>query len=98
MNKRKKPELNYKKALNLLEQAYRETTTALNFNTPFQLLISTMLAAQSTDKRVNIVTKDLFREYPDASSFLNLSEVKLQHKIRSIGLYKAKAKNILASS
>jgi endonuclease-3 len=59
--------------LKLLKSEYSETTTALNFSTPFQLLVSTMLAAQSTDKQVNIVTKNLFEQYPDARSLLTLS-------------------------
>jgi len=85
------------KVLQLLKSEYSETTTALNFGTPFQLLISTMMAAQSTDKRVNIVTKDLFHHYPDAKSFLNLSRTELEEQIKTVGLYKSKAKNILAT-
>ena len=83
--------------LKLLKSEYADTTTALNFGTPFQLLISTMLAAQSTDKRVNIVTKDLFAAYPDAKSFLNLNVTELEDKIKTVGLYKSKAKNILTT-
>jgi endonuclease-3 len=88
---------NIKKVLVLLESEYSNTTTALNYGTPFQLLISTMLAAQSTDKRVNIVTRDLFRQYPDAKSYLELSVSALEEKIKTVGLYKSKAKNILAT-
>jgi endonuclease-3 len=86
-----------KKVLELLKAEYSETTTALNFGTPFQLLISTMLAAQSTDKRVNIVTKELFKEYPDAKSILSLSISELENHIKTVGLYKSKAKNVLAT-
>lgn len=86
-----------KKVLALLKSTYADTTTALNFGTPFQLLISTMLAAQSTDKRVNIVTKDLFRDYPDAKQFLSLSLAEMEDKIKTVGLYKTKAKNVLAT-
>ena len=85
------------KVLQLLKSEYSDTTTALDFGTPFQLLISTMLAAQSTDKRVNIVTKDLFRDYSDAKSFLSLSLSDLEDRIKTVGLYKSKAKNILAT-
>lgn len=85
------------KVLDLLKLEYSETTTALNFGTPFQLLISTMLAAQSTDKRVNIVTKDIFPDYPDAKSFLSLSLQEMEEKIKTVGLYKSKAKNVLAT-
>lgn len=86
-----------KEVLKKLETEYSQTTTALKFDSEFQLLISTMLAAQSTDKRVNIVTADLYREYPDAGSFLTLEQTELQELIKSIGLYKSKAKNILAT-
>ncbi len=85
------------KVLELLKSNYSDTTTALNFGTPFQLLISTMLAAQSTDKRVNIVTKDIFPDYPDAKSFLSLSLEEMEEKIKTVGLYKSKAKNVLAT-
>jgi len=83
--------------LSLLKDHYKDTTTALNFTSPFQLLISTMLAAQSTDVRVNIVTKEIFPDYPDAISFLKLSITELEKKIKTVGLYKSKAKNILAT-
>ena len=86
-----------RQVLKLLKAEYSETTTALNFNTPFQLLVSTMLAAQSTDKRVNIVTKDLFKQYPDARSILTLSLSYLEEYIKTVGLYKSKAKNVLAT-
>ena len=80
-----------------LKQNYNHTTTALNFRTPFQLLISTMLAAQSTDVQVNIVTKKLFNNYHDAESILELSLNELEQKIKTVGLYKTKAKNIFAA-
>jgi endonuclease-3 len=56
-----------------------------------------MLAAQSTDKQVNIVTKNLFRDYHDAKSFLSFSLYDLEDRIKTVGLYKSKAKNILAT-
>ena len=86
-----------KTTLSLLKNHYKDTTTALNFTSPFQLLVSTMLAAQSTDVRVNIVTKEIFPDYPDAKSFLKLSIAELEQKIKTVGLYKSKAKNILAT-
>jgi len=85
------------RTLSLLQEHYKDTTTALNFTSPFQLLISTMLAVQSTDVRVNIVTKEIFPDYPDAQSFLSLSIKELEEKIKTVGLYKSKAKNILAT-
>jgi len=86
-----------KKILKILENEYRSSTTALKFKSPFQLLISTMLAAQSTDKRVNIVTEQLYQDYPDANHFLTLQVHNLEERIKSIGLYKSKAKNIMAT-
>ncbi len=87
-----------KEILKILEKTYNGAQTALKFQTPFQLLISTMLAAQSTDKRVNIVTEQLFKDYPDARSMRQLTEDQLQEYIKTVGLYKAKAKNILKVS
>jgi endonuclease-3 len=86
-----------KTVLTLLKNHYSNTTTALKYRTPFQLLISTMLAAQSTDKRVNIVTRDLFQEFPDARAFLRLDQSSLEGKIKTVGLYKSKARHILAT-
>ncbi len=91
------PKSKIKQALLLLEKQYHNTKTALDYGTPFQLLISTMLAAQSTDKRVNIVTTDLFPVYSRPADFLNLSQAELEELIKTIGLYKSKAKNILAT-
>lgn len=86
------------KILEILEDTYKDTTTALNYTTPFQLLVSTMLAAQSTDVRVNIVTKDFFAEYPDAQSMARLSASEIEEWIKTVGLYKSKAKNLAATS
>ncbi|MCK5034043.1 MAG: endonuclease III [Calditrichia bacterium] len=93
----KLPNSEIQESLALLKEHYKDTTTALNFTSPFQLLISTMLAAQSTDVRVNIVTKDLFVDYPDVQTFLTLTIDQLEEKIKTVGLYKSKAKNILAT-
>ena len=87
-----------KSILKILEETYKDTSTALVYQTPFQLLISTMLAAQSTDKRVNIVTPALFSKYPDAESMQTLTQDELQEYIKTVGLYKTKAKNILLTS
>lgn len=81
-----------------LEKIYGGTETALNYQTPFQLLISTMLAAQSTDVQVNIVTKDLFRDCPTAEKMSRLSLPKMESYIKTVGLYHTKAKNILTTS
>lgn len=83
--------------LEILEKQYGKTTTALEFGTLFQLLVSTILSAQSTDVQVNLITKDLFKEYPDPKSFLKLSHKQLENKIKRIGLYRNKARSILAA-
>ena len=83
--------------LKVLKNEYGDTTTALTFKSRFQLLVSTILSAQTTDKQVNKITENLYREYPDARSFLTLSLAELEEKIRSIGLYRSKARNILAT-
>lgn len=82
--------------LALLGQAYPDARCALNYETPFQLLVATMLSAQTTDKTVNRVTESLFTEYPGIEDFLQLRQEELELKIREIGLYRNKAKNILA--
>ncbi len=89
---------NISKILSILEHTYGGTETALNYQSPFQLLISTMLAAQSTDVRVNIVTKDLFRDYPTAEKMARLSIEQMESYIKTVGLYHTKAKNIIATS
>jgi len=84
--------------LRILEEEHGGSKTALNYQSPFQLLVATMLAAQSTDKRVNMITPKLFQDYPDAASMSRLSEEELQEYIKTVGLYKAKAKHILQTS
>lgn len=78
-----------------LKKMYPDARCELNFNTPFQLLVATVLSAQTTDKKVNEVTKELFKSYPDVDSFLTLSREELEEKIKVIGLYRNKSKNLL---
>lgn len=82
--------------LSKLAETYPNARCALNYETPFQLLVATMLSAQSTDKTVNRVTESLFRDYPAVEDFLQLSQQQLEDRIREIGLYRNKAANILA--
>ncbi|MBQ3274336.1 MAG: endonuclease III [Christensenellaceae bacterium] len=82
--------------LSRLKKEYGEETSALEFSNPYELLIATILAAQCTDKRVNIVTKDLFRLYPDAASQAEADIKDVEDCIRSCGFYRNKAKNIIA--
>jgi len=78
-----------------LEGMYPEaTTTALDHRTPFELLIATILSAQCTDKRVNMVTPALFARYPDARAMARASAAEIEPFIASCGLYKTKAKNL----
>jgi len=82
------------KIYELLKEAYPDAKCGLDYGSPFQLLVSTMLSAQATDKSVNAVTKDLYKEYPDLDSFLKLTQEEIEEKIKKIGLYKNKSKNI----
>ena len=81
--------------LDELKKMYPDAKCELNHETPFQLLVATILSAQTTDKKVNEVTEDLFKQYPDVDSFLTLSINELEEKIKQIGLYRSKAKNLL---
>lgn len=82
--------------LELLDEHYTtEYKCYLHYETPWQLLIATILSAQCTDARVNIVTKDLFVKYPTLESFANASLKELEKDIHSIGFYHNKAKNII---
>lgn len=79
-----------------LMETYPDAECELKYETPFQLLIATVLSAQTTDKKVNEVTKKLFKNYGTLDKFLTLSEEKLQDIIKVIGLYKTKSRNIVA--
>jgi len=78
-----------------LKEKYPKAKCELNFNNTFQLLIATILSAQTTDKKVNEVTEDLFKKYKTPEDFLTLTQSELEEKIKKIGLYRNKAKNIL---
>lgn len=84
--------------LSILNEMYPEARCALNYNTPFQLLIATVLSAQTTDKKVNEVTKKLFDKYPTSREFVKATQEELEQYIREIGLYRTKAKHILSLS
>ncbi|KJS83014.1 MAG: endonuclease III [Peptococcaceae bacterium BICA1-8] len=90
--------MNYQEILDKLRECYPEVKTALSFQNPFELLIATILSAQSTDKQVNKVTQSLFEKYPDANAISLLSPEELEQEIKSIGLYKNKSKNIVTTS
>ncbi len=84
--------------IQLLKDEYPNSCCSLNYISPFQLLVATILSAQCTDERVNKVTEDLFKKYPDAESFKDLSLKQIEQEIFSTGFYKNKAKSIKSSS
>lgn len=81
-----------------LRGGYPDVQCALHFQTPFQLLIATILSAQCTDERVNIVTKELFKQCPTAKEMSAIKQQDLERLIQSAGFFRAKAKNILGCS
>jgi endonuclease-3 len=81
-----------------LKQMYPKAKCALDFTNAFELLIATMLSAQSTDARVNIVTKSLFRKYPNAKSFAEAGQVEMERDVKQTGFYRNKAKAVIAAS
>ena len=83
-----------KKVFDLLKKEYPVVKTALIHKNPFQLLISTILSAQCTDERVNIVTKELYKKYKKPEDFLRVNVRQLEKDIYSTGFYRNKAKNI----
>jgi endonuclease-3 len=85
-----------KKIIIALDRAYPEAHCELNHADPLQLLIATILSAQCTDKRVNIVTTELFKKYRSAADYANASLAELEQAIKSTGFFRNKAKNIQA--
>ena len=77
-----------------LKRTYPDAKTALNYSNPFELLIATILSAQSTDVRVNIVTADLFRKYKKPEDYLKVSAHELEKDIHSTGFFRNKTKSI----
>ncbi len=86
-----------KKIIKALEKEY-EPLCALYFKTPFELLIATILSAQCTDERVNQVTPELFKRFPDAKAFTKAKVEEVEEMIRSTGFFRQKTKSILAVS
>ena len=84
-----------KEILEILKEDYPDAKCELNHESPFQLLVATILSAQTTDKKVNEVTETLFRDYPDLDAFLTLDVLELEERIKQIGLYRSKAKNLI---
>ena len=81
-----------------LKKMYPKAKCSLDFTNPFELLIATMLSAQSTDQRVNIVTKSLFRKYPNAHAFAAADQVEMEKDVKQTGFFRNKAKAVIAAS
>jgi endonuclease-3 len=86
------------KILSLLRSEFGDPGTALRFESPFQLLVATILSAQCTDQRVNMVTRELFSRYPSVKDLASISQSELEAIIHSAGFFRMKAKNIIACS
>ena len=84
-----------RKILTLLQRAYPDAKIALDFSTPLELLVATILSAQCTDERVNMVTPGLFRKYPTAHTLATADPAKLEDEIRSTGFFRAKTRSLL---
>ncbi len=84
-----------RKILERLDRAYPDAKIALEFRTPFQLLVATILSAQCTDERVNMVTPALFRKYPTARELARARPPSLEKEIRSTGFFRAKTRSLL---
>jgi endonuclease-3 len=82
----------------LLQREYPDAECALDHQTPFQLLVATILSAQCTDARVNLVTRELFLVAPDAAAMAALDLAELERLVHSTGFFRAKAKNIQGTS
>jgi endonuclease-3 len=84
------------KVTRLLKRAYPDATCSLDFKSPIQLAVATILSAQSTDERVNLTTPALFRRYKTVRAFANADRTELEELIKSVGLFRNKAKSIIA--
>lgn len=86
------------KIIETLSKTYPDAETALEFNSNYELLVAVILSAQCTDKRVNLVTKELFKNYNTPEKMLTLTAYELEGYVHSCGFYHAKAKHILEAS
>jgi endonuclease-3 len=82
------------KIIGILKRTYPDAKCSLNHSSPFELLIATILSAQCTDERVNIVTADLFRKYRKPEDYLNVPTRQLEKDIRTTGFFRNKTKSI----
>jgi endonuclease-3 len=98
MESLKAKKMRTKKIFEALDPLYTREKTALQYITPFQLLVATILSAQCTDKRVNQVTQVLFKRYKTAQDYVNVPISQLEEEIRSTGFFRNKAKSIKQAS
>ena len=87
-----------KEIVKILKETYPDACCSLDFENAFQLLVATILSAQCTDERVNIVTKDLFQKYKTPEDFAKATQEEMEEAIKSTGFYRNKAKNIIAAA
>jgi len=86
------------KIIRILERKYPNSRTALQFETPLEILISTILSAQCTDERVNKITPGLFKKYPTAEAFAKADKAELEMEIRPTGFFRNKAKSVIGAT
>ncbi len=87
-----------KKIITILKALYPDSKTELNYKTNWELLVAVILSAQCTDKRVNEVTKKLFKKYRKLDDYVQATQKEFEQDIKSTGFYRNKAKNILAAA
>ena len=88
------PKQRVTKIIELLEKQFPNAKTALNYSNPLEILVATMLSAQTTDERVNIVTQKLFKKYRTPEDYANVDIKELEQDIHSTGFYHNKARNL----
>ena len=88
--------MKFKKLVEILNKEFPNPKAELKFKNPLELLIATVLSAQCTDKRVNLVTKELFKRYKTVEDYAGANPRKFEEEIKTTGFYRNKAKNIIA--
>jgi endonuclease-3 len=86
------------KVIEILRKEYPDAKCTLDYKTPHQLMVAAILAAQCTDERVNIVTPELFRKYPNVEAFASAGQSELEGMVKATGFFRNKAKAIIASA
>lgn len=94
----KKENTNLPSILNILKKLYPDPKCALHYKKPWELLVAVILSAQCTDKKVNEVTKELFKKYVTLEDYVNAKPAEFEQDIHATGFYRAKTKNILTAA